>query len=159
MVPKMEMVTVSEPALDLTNPDILALAISKTNAVARTLLTSDGQVLDVSSAGQVSATLASIESNAANYRELFKSEDVVYETEKLGLLSQTERTSLASIQPWNGNRIPSYDEVKVLNAKFNEYKSKDMPFKLDSESHTVIMEHIDLEAIEFETRMQKSGQF
>ncbi|MBB5186630.1 hypothetical protein HNQ57_000891 [Zhongshania antarctica] len=152
-VPTIQMVTVSEPSVDLANPEVLALAISKTNAVARTLLTSNGKVLDVSSAGQVNSNLTSIESNAANYRKLFQSPEIVNQTDSLGLLSQANKTSLASIQPWADNKIPSYTEAKVLTHDFAAPKGNGLPFKLDAGSRAVILNNVDLQAIESNSRV------
>ncbi|MFB1053056.1 DUF1353 domain-containing protein [Vibrio diabolicus] len=145
VVPSVEFVTVIEPPIDLTNPEVLALAISKTNAVARTLLTSNGELLDVSPSGQVNATLVSIDSNAENYRKLFRSPNIVNETAMLGLLSQTDKSSFITIQPWGNRNIPSYSEVEVLTPKFNKLKTKNMPFKLEPGSHEIILENVDLE--------------
>jgi hypothetical protein len=153
-VPTIEMVTVSEPPVDLTNPEVLALAISKTNAVARTLLTSKGKILDVSSAGQVNSTLASIESNAANYRKLFQKQNIVMQTTSLGLLSQTNRTSFASIQPWANNKIPSYAQAKILTINFDSLATKGLPFKLDADSRVIILDNVDLQAIESSSRVK-----
>lgn len=152
-VPTIEMVMVSEPPVDLTNPEVLALAISKTNAVARTLLSSNGKVLDVSSSGHVNATLASIETNAANYRKLFRSENIVNQTDSLGLLSQTNKTSLVSIQPWIDNKIPIYAETKVLTSDFATPKTTELPFKLDAGSREAIFDNVDLNAIESNSRV------
>ncbi|KJY70277.1 hypothetical protein TW78_17160 [Vibrio coralliilyticus] len=157
-VPSVQTITVIEPPVDLTNPEILALAISKTNAVARTLLTSEGRLLDVSSSGQVNATLTSIESNAANYRKLFQSQNILSETDRLGLLSQTDKSSLVHTQPWEGNDIPNFAEVGVLTLKFNDIKAKRLPFKLDSGSRAVILENVDIEAIESVSNIQTKFQ-
>ncbi|WP_339073899.1 DUF1353 domain-containing protein [Teredinibacter turnerae] len=153
-IPTIEMVTVSEPPVDLSNPEVLALAISKTNSIARTLLTSKGAVLDVSSSGQVNSTLASIESNAATYRKLFQSENVVNETSRLGLLSQTSQASLATIQPWAGNQIPSYVQADYLSPEFST-ATTELPFKLDSGSRAVILDNVDLKAAQTEIRIQE----
>jgi hypothetical protein len=152
-VPTLEIVTVSEPSVDLSNPEVLALAISKTNAVARTLLTSKGTVLDVSSSGQVKSTLASIESNAATYRKLFQSEIVVNETSRLGLLSQTSHASLSTIQPWANNQIPSYVLADYLSPKFST-TTTELPFKLNSGSRALILDNVDLKAIQTEILIQ-----
>lgn len=152
-VQTIEMVTVSEPPVDLTNPEVLALAISKTNAVARTLLTSKGKILDVSSAGQVNATLASIESNASNYRKLFQRESIVKQADGLGLLSQANKTSLAVIQPWADNKIPSYAQTKVLTHDFSISKTKELPFKIGVGSRAAIFKNVDLQAIEASSRV------
>lgn len=141
-------VTVRESPLDLSSPEVLALAISKTNAVARTLLTSDGKTLDVSSSGEVSATLASIESNSNSYRRLFKNEDVVFKTDELGLLSQSDKTSFASIQPWEGDTVPSYEKADILSPRFDEQHIKNQAFKLGVGSHAEILNNVDLKAIE-----------
>ena len=156
--PTIEMVTVSEPPIDLTNPEVLALAISKTNAIARTLLTSEGKILDVSSTEKINATLASIESNAANYRKLFQSKDIVEQTHSLGLLSQSSQTSLTSIQPWSNNKIPDYTETKFLTPEFTKPNSPDLPFKLDEGSKLLILDNVDLKAIESNSRVMRNIQ-
>jgi hypothetical protein len=145
LIPTIEMVTVIEPPIDLTDPQVLALAISKTNAIARTLLTSNGKVLDVSSSGQVNATLTSIESNAANYRQLFQDQHILLQTTSLGLLSQTHKTSLAKIQPWDNNTIPHFAQTQFLN--INSGVGKSNPFKLNKDSRALILENVDLDAI------------
>jgi hypothetical protein len=146
--PVVKLITVSEPEVDLSDPEVLALAISKTNAIARTLLTSEGKVLDVTSSGKVEANLASLEASAAYYRILFKSDEITRQTASLGLLSQTNKTSLASVQPWENNKIPEYMQTRVLTHEFSTVSNKEAPFRLEAVSSGAVLENVDLRAIE-----------
>ncbi|MGJ7497844.1 DUF1353 domain-containing protein [Variovorax sp. RT4R15] len=87
--------------VDLSDPEVLAAAVSKTNAVARTLLTTDAKVLDVTSKGHIPATFDGIEASANTYRKIFLAKDFTSSPEQLGLLSQTSGTSLADIKPFD----------------------------------------------------------
>ncbi|PUB79758.1 MAG: hypothetical protein DBO99_02810 [gamma proteobacterium symbiont of Ctena orbiculata] len=152
--PTIKMITVSEPPVDLSNPEVLALAISKTNAIARTLLTSKGKVLDISQSGKIDANIASLEASAAKYRKLFKSDNLIMQTKSLGLLSQTSKTSLASIQPWENNKIPSYTETKVLTHQFSLERNSEMPFRIEAVSLDFILDNVDLHSVEANSHIQ-----
>lgn len=99
--------TSETPRVDLSDSVVLAAAINKTNAVARTLLTSNGKVLDVTDTDeQVSATLENIQASGDSYHQMLASKDF----SRLGLLSQASGSSFANVQPWADNRIPKLNE-------------------------------------------------
>lgn len=74
--------------VDLADPVMLAAAVAKAAAVARTLQTSDGALLDSSNAGLVANTLENIEQNAAAYRQLLVSGAYLERPADLGLLAR-----------------------------------------------------------------------
>jgi Protein of unknown function (DUF1353) len=133
-VPASEVVLVTSPPIDLSDPDVLAAAISKTNAVARTLLTSNGKVLDVTAVGPVRATVEGIEASANAYRQVFASKEFSSSPARLGLLSQATGRSLADVQPWAGNRIPTLNDAVVLTPQTVPKVEASVPFKLDPRS-------------------------
>lgn len=64
---RVEQALVETPAVDLTDPEVLAVALSKATAIAKTLRTTDGQVLDLTSDGKpVLATVEALESSGAH---------------------------------------------------------------------------------------------
>ena len=152
--PKIEIGLVSIPAVDLSDPSALAAAISKTNAVARTLLTSNGEFLDVTAAGPVRATAENILESSRTYRQVFVSKDFSSSVSRLGLLSQSSGSNLADVQPWLGNRIPKISEAVVLTPQTVPRIEGSSPFKLDPRSKDLVRDRIDLKTLEATTRMQ-----
>lgn len=153
-----EDVLVTVPPVDLSEPTALAAAISKTNAVARTLLTTNGEFLDVTAEGPVKATTENIQVNSNNYRQVFASKDFSSSEARLGLLSQSKGANLADVQPWNGNRIPELSEVVVLTPQTIPDLNGSMPFKLDSRSKDLIRDRLDFKHLETTTRMHNGIQ-
>ena len=146
--PSFEEVIVTESEVDLSDPEVLAAAISKTNAVARTLLTTDGRVLDVTSAGEIPATLHSIQDSADKYRQVFVSKEFLSSPARLGILSETIESSFTDIQPWQENRVPDLNGVPVLTPETADDIRIDTPFKFDPRSKGLILDQTDLRAIE-----------
>ena len=101
---------------NLEDPQVLALALSKFAATAKTLKTSNGEVLDVGEMGQVDASLDSIEANAQAYRKLLASEDLNERLDELGVLSDPNAANLDTITPWSNNRVPTPAELKPYQA-------------------------------------------
>ena len=118
--PEMGLVTI--PPVDLSDPTALAAAISKTTAIARTLLTSDGEFLDVTAAGKVRATTENIQASSAIYRQVFANKDFLRSPRKLGLLSDPSGNGGADIQPWRNNRIPELRQGNAFPANKNPFK-------------------------------------
>jgi len=152
-VPTIEVALISIPPVDLSDPTVLAAAISKTNAVARTLLTTRGEFLDVTAAGAVRATSENIQQNSAAYRQVFASKDLSSSTARLGLLSQSAGTSLADVQPWAGNRLPRLTDVAVLTPESISKIEASAPFKLDPRSKDLIRDRLDLRVLQTNTRL------
>ena len=157
-VPTSEVVLVTSPPVDLSDPVVLAAAINKTNAVARTLLTSNGKILDVTSAGPVTATFEAVQISAQAYRQVFASKEFSSSPARLGLLSQPTGGSLADVQPWSSNRIPRLTETIVLTPQTIPRIENNAPFKLDPRSKDLIRDRIDLKTIETTVRIQNRGQ-
>ena len=156
--PVVEVALVSLPPVDLSDPTVLAAAISKTNAVARTLLTSNGEFLDVTEAGPVRATPVNIQESSSKYRQVFVSKDFSSSVARLGLLSQSSGNNLADVQPWLGNRLPKLSEAVVLTPQSIPRIERSSPFKLDPTSKDLIRDRIDLRTLDATTRIQNRGQ-
>ena len=154
-VPKSVVQLTVAPPVDLSDPEVLAAAVSKTNAVARTLLTTDGKVLDVTSKGSVPATVDGIEVSAQTYRKVFLAKDFASSPERLGLLSQTSGVSLADIKPWSNNRVPKLTEAVVLTNESLPQIARDAPFKLDPRSRLLIQDRLDLKKLQSVTPMRQ----
>jgi len=152
-----EDVMVATPAVDLSDPVVLAAAISKTNAVARTLLTTDGKVLDVTVSGQVSASMEGVQRSASTYREVFASKDFTSSSARLGLLSQQAVSTTGVVQPWAGNRIPRYSDVLVLTPQTAPRIIENSPFKLDFRSKALIRDRVDIKSLETAVILQNRG--
>lgn len=154
-VPTIEVAMISIPPVDLSDPTVLAAAVSKTNAVARTLLTTRGEFLDVTTAGAVRATPDNIQQNSASYRQVFASKDLSSSTARLGLLSQSAGTSLADVKPWAGNRLPRLSEVVVLTTESVPRIEASAPFKLDPRSKDLVRDRLDIRVLQANTRLGK----
>jgi len=127
--------------IDLSDPEILAAAINKTHAVGRTLLTSDGKILDVTEAGQVDASVETVQRSADAYRQVFASKEFSSSPGRLGLLSQA--ITLADVPRWAGDRIPTLNEAIVLNPENDAKVKANTPFKLDPRSKGLIRRHVN----------------
>lgn len=138
---------VEVPPVDLSDPEILAAAISKTNAVARSLVTSNGRILDVTVSGQVAANFAEIESSAKLYRDIFVKKELFSSPARLGLLSQQPSAGISNIQPWDGNRIPAYSDAAILTPATAEMIKDSAPFKIDPRSEGLIQKRVDFKAL------------
>lgn len=152
-LPGYESVTIVDPPVDLSDPTVLAAAISKTEAVARTLLTSDGKVLDVTASGNLSASLGNVKQSADAYRKVFLSKEFSSSPARLGLLSQHSSKGLAEIRPWEGNRISKLRDAVVLTPNTIPQIEKRAPFKLDPRSRDLIRDRMDIKSLETSTEL------
>jgi len=153
-VPSSEVILVTIPPVDLSDPTVLAAAISKTNAIARTLLTSGGEFLDVTAAGPVKASTENILASSDTYREVFASKDFTSSTARLGLLSQTSGKNIADVKPWSGNRIPKFSEGIVLTPQTIPKTKENKPFMLDPRSKGLLVDRIDIRTLETTIHIQ-----
>ncbi|WP_434118753.1 DUF1353 domain-containing protein [Sinorhizobium meliloti] len=111
--PRVVTATVEKPALDLEDPQTLAVAMGKFNAIARNLKTSDGATLDVLPTGAVDGSLESIDANAANAREIFATSAYRLDPNSLGVILEPKRIKLDLIEVWPNNRVPSFTDVQA----------------------------------------------
>ncbi len=156
--PATEVVMVEIPAADLSDPVVLATAISKANAVARTLLTSNGKILDVTVNGQVMASLEGIEKNAHAYRQVFASKELVSSPARLGILSSQTAGGLTNVQPWSDSRVPKLSDAVFLTPQTLPMVEQSTPFKLDPRSKDLIKDRIDLKSLESSVYLKRGHQ-
>lgn len=106
------------PAVDFADRAERALALSKFAAVARTLETTGGAILDVLPSGNVSADLASLEANARFVRTAIAGEGGATlrraAPPDLGLGAAWEGIGPGAIEPWPGGALPRYDALPTL---------------------------------------------
>ncbi|MCF8200083.1 MAG: hypothetical protein K9J42_15055, partial [Sulfuritalea sp.] len=141
-------VLVDIPAADLSDPMVLAAAVSKTNAVARTLLTSNGKVLDVTVGGQIAASFEGIQKSATSYRQVFASNEFVSSPARLGILSTQTVSGLANVKPWSDNKVPKLHEAVFLTPQNLPVIKDSAPFKLDPRGKDLVKDRIDLKSLE-----------
>lgn len=158
-IPTLEVQLITIAPVDLSDPTVLAAAIAKTNAVARTLLTSNGKILDVAANGNVAATPEKIAQSAAAYRQVFASNDFANSVGRLGLLSQSDSGRLEDVKPWLANRIPRLADAIVLTNGNLPKIENNSPYKLDARSKDLIRDRIDLKNMEATSRLPRQGTF
>lgn len=156
--PVTEMVMVETPAADLSDPFVLAAAISKANAVARTLLTSNGKILDVTVDGQVTASFDGVEKSANAYRQVFASKEFVSSPARLGVLSTQTAGGLTNVQPWSSHRVPKLNDAVFLTPQTLPKVERSAPFKLDPRGKNLFTEQVDLKSLETSVQLRKGNQ-
>ncbi|RSZ55890.1 DUF1353 domain-containing protein [Massilia atriviolacea] len=152
-VPSLTNDLVSMPAVDLSDPATLAMAVAKTEAIARTLKTSDGKLLDVTETGIVMVQLKTVEKNAEQYRNLFVSQQHKTDPSKLGILSSTDFGTLADTKVWPSKTVPTISKVKLLNKTTKDTIPADSPFKMKSQDAQLIQDRIKIDALKFSTEL------
>lgn len=133
--------------VDLEDPEVLAAALSKAESVARSLKTSNGQVLDVSSSGQVVASLENIASNSDSYRKLFVAKLFVTDPSKLGVLSQWRNAKFEEVLPWESYKIPKISETVFLNTSNVQAIEMGKQFKVDVKGQALLRSRLKLETL------------
>ena len=156
--PTTEVIMIDIPAADLSDPVVLAAAVSKTNAVARTLLTSNGKLLDVTVDGQVTASFEGVQKSANTYRQVFASKEFASSPARLGILSSQTAGGLTNVQPWSGNRVPRLDDAVFLTPRTLPMVEQSAPFKLDPRAKDLVMDSVDLKSLETSILLKKSSQ-
>lgn len=134
-----------KPPVDLEDPEVLAAALSKAQSVARSLRTSNGNILDVSSDGEVVASLDSIENNSNSYRSEFIAKAILADPEKLGILAQWKPTMLEKITPWEHNKIPAINSALILNVENARAIKEGKHFTLDAVGRSLLLESVKTE--------------
>ncbi|WP_393936236.1 DUF1353 domain-containing protein [Aeromonas rivipollensis] len=146
-VPSIEVVAVSADPIDLSDPVIFAAAVNKTNAVARTLLTSNGKYLDTTDVGIVSATEKNITNNSMKYREIFKEKDFISSYANLGVLSQPNGKDIFKVKPWPNKKIPTMNDAIVLTNENIPKIENQEPFKLGPNSQSLIQGRVNFKTL------------
>jgi hypothetical protein len=156
-VPQLESVLVDAAPVDLSDPAVLAVAIGKFNAVARTLRTSEGRILDVSSSGPVAVTLEGVEANAARYREIFRAKTFSDTAVDLGVLAWPDSQGLARIDLWPEGRIPSLESTFILTPQTLDELGTSAPFQLDAGYSGLLRDQLDLKLLATEVELKDGG--
>lgn len=157
-IPETAVAMVDIPAADLSDPVVLAAAISKTTAIARTLRTSNGKILDVTSDGQVSTSFETVQTSAIAYRRVFASKEFVSSPKRLGILSVQTKGGLTDVQPWSGNRVPNLSDAVFLTSQTINAVEQSAPFKLDPRSKNLISDRVDLKSLETSVFLKTGDQ-
>lgn len=120
----------AEGSLRLEDPVLLAAAKAKAAAIARTLHSTNGEVLDPGARGTVPANLEAIEASAAYYREVFASGAYLDDPRLLGVLSLW--TSDIAEATWRGE-IPNSDRVPDVRALIQGETLEDLAFTVNGD--------------------------
>lgn len=150
-LPEVKLVISTLPTIDLSDPDTLALALSKASTVARSLKTSNGKVLDISASGQVGASLDDIAKNADQYRAVFSTRDYGKNAAKLGVLSQWNVLGLEQVKAWDNSEMPRYNAAVVLTPDSVEKVRSGKYFKLDAGSGALLGDQLDMKSLEMKS--------
>lgn len=142
---------VSLASVDLSDPEILATALSKASAVARTLKTTEGKVLDISSIGQISGSLDEIVNSANKYRAAFITKDYINNPEKLGVLSNWDEGGIDRVTTWENNKIPKFNEAPILKPNSIEQIRSGKHFKLDTKSKGILQNQLNMKSLEMKS--------
>lgn len=148
-VPKVITATVATPGIDLENPATLAVAVGKFNAIARNLKTSDGETLDILPTGTVAASIESIESNAANTREIFATSAYRLDPNSLGVILEPKRIELDAIDVWPENKIPNFSDVQGRALPQGGDVSGGKPMVLQPTDLKIFEQKLDLSPTQF----------
>ncbi|MBY6088967.1 DUF1353 domain-containing protein [Maritimibacter alkaliphilus] len=114
--PVIELQPVSVSRVNLSEPEQAQLALAKFAAVARTLKSSDGTILDVSASGPVPADLATLELNARVVGDAIAQWGAPGELDNIGILSDWAAFKGGEVTPWSPNAaepgsIPDFREA------------------------------------------------
>ncbi len=150
-IPKVKEKVTVLPTIDLGDPDILAAVLSKASTVARSLKTTDGDVLDISDSGQVAADLEAIANNATYYRSVFASKDFLRSPEQLGVLSQWNAAGLDQVKLWENNSLPMYNDATILKPSSIKMIEFGNHFKLEPNSEDLLRNQINIKSLKMES--------
>jgi hypothetical protein len=154
LTPSVETTIVQKTTVDLQNPETLAVALGKFSAVAQTLKTSNGKTLDVLPSGNVDASFASIESNAAQVRELLASRSYRNDPGSLGVVLEPKRIQLDKVENWPANEVPEFSTTPNLSDFREAAGEKNTGFVLQSGDLKAYEQKIDLNTMKFELPAQ-----
>lgn len=145
--PVLEEKIVTLPSADLSDPEVLAVAIGKANAIAKNLLTSQGQTLEKLNDQAVSANLDNIEASASSYRQMFVKKDFYNDSKNFGILAELPKDGPLHVQPWESNFIPAPNDATPLTPATAAEIPSGKGFVLEANSEGLIERKIDLKSI------------
>ena len=157
-VPEVRETVIELPTVDLGDPEILAAALSKASAVARSLKTTDGKILDISATGPITGELESIAECATHYRSLFADTNFLRTPAELGVLSQWNAAGLDQVNVWENNKLPSYRGATTLKPGSIEMIERGKHFKLNSGSKGLLQDQIKIKSLGVKSKTLSSPE-
>ncbi len=154
-VPKVETIIVDVQSVDLDDPKVLAAALSKASAIARTLKTSNGETLDISAQGNVSSSFEDISKSAGKYRELFSTKAYLDSPEELGVLSKWDVEELEGVDNWNDNKLPLIQDVAPIQKHNLNLIEQGQQFRLDDSGVELLNKQLDMKSLELEMQFER----
>lgn len=154
-VPKVETLVVNVQSVDLDDPEVLAAALSKASAVARTLKTSNGEILDVTPEGYIASDIETISKSADGYRELFSEKTYLNSPQKLGVLSKWDVKELDGVKTWNDNKLPIIQNVSPINIDNLNLIEQGQQFRLDESGIELLNKQLDMKSLEMEMQIER----
>jgi hypothetical protein len=142
-MPRIEQVKVVADGPDLSDPEVLSIALAKFASVARTLKTSHGASLDVGPAGVVQASHQSIEDNAATLRGALTAKTYRTDPAILGVLSEVKTGPVDDIAEWSNGQLPTYSKTPSLQV-IDPGQPGQSEFRLAPGDLSIIEKQIDL---------------
>lgn len=120
---------VLQPQIDLADPVIRSLAEAKFASISRTLLQSDGAILDIGPNGWVDSSVPTIEANAEFVRGILLSKDPAAISDNIGALSGWDGTVGVVT---TGKGMMKYQDLQNLDA-WQSNEARASYFKLSPE--------------------------
>ena len=146
--------TVAIPAPDLEDPEVLAIALSKASAVARSLKTTNGRILDVTNVGPVAASLERIAMSADEYRGYFATNAYSIAPEKLGVMSTWGAMDLDHVANWDGDRLPTFESAIELKQDSLKQVAAGEQFKITRGHLDLITEQLNMNSMEHKMELK-----
>jgi Protein of unknown function (DUF1353) len=145
--PQLKKVAISLPGVDLEDPEVLAAVLAKASFIARTLKTTDGKILDITSKETVSGDLDSIEKSSTDYNKTFTQKSFRADPDKLGMLSKLDEPGLDAVKPWKNLQLPSYAASFILDRSTDEAFSLEEYFRLAPNTTDLLADRFDLSTL------------
>lgn len=133
---------VDKNRLDLADPLVLAMALSKAEAVARSLKTTNGRTLDISSKGEVTATLDNIVGNSMDLKLALAPGVAAAEPDRLGVLAEWQNKNLDDVIPWKHNKMPTWGNTIILTKDKNKPVEAGRSFRVDKNAGYLVIDQV-----------------
>lgn len=153
--PSVETMVVDVQSVDLDDPKVLAAVLSKASAVAKTLKTSHGEILDITSEGYISSDMEDISKSAAKYRKLFAERAYLDSPEELGVLSKWDVTELDGVETWNDNKLPTIQSISPIQKENLNLIEQGQQFRVDENGIELLDAQLDMKSLEMKMQIER----
>ncbi|MFV3325113.1 DUF1353 domain-containing protein [Pseudomonas sp. NY15372] len=154
-VPVIQEEVVTLPAADLSDPEVLAVAIGKANAIAKNLLTSEGKTLERLNDQEIVANVQNIEKSSQSYRDLFVKKDFQHSAAQIGILAETPHNGPLYLEPWEGHTLPAPKDAALLTPGVVAEHPGSRGFILKGNNEELIKHKVNLESIGSKSILKK----